>query len=101
MNMSTNVETVSAQVSEKLYRFGVTITVPGIGDAVQFSSLPENYFRSTGEKLLDLSRSWVFDHNPFVVRDVKRAPIRSIELWNFGHKNKWAFRAPRGQRRPE
>lgn len=53
----------------------------GIGDAVQFSSLPENYFRATGKRLVDVSHSWIFDHNPFVIRN--KTPRRVIELWNF------------------
>jgi hypothetical protein len=57
----------------------------GIGDVVQFSSLPENYFRATGSKLVDLDESWVFDHNPFVLRGPKNAAkvTKRIDLWNF------------------
>jgi hypothetical protein len=74
---------------------GVTINPKiGIGDTVQFSSLPENYFRATGKKLIDYSRSWIFDHNPFVVRTHKR-PERVVELWNFGHRNKFEWTNPR------
>ena len=51
----------------------------GIGDQVQFSSFPENHFRNTGEKVVDIDRSWVFDHNPFVIRD--RAPQQVVDLW--------------------
>lgn len=50
-----------------------------IGDVVQFSSLPENYFRATGKRLVDVSKKWIFDHNPFVVRDVE--PESTLELW--------------------
>lgn len=55
----------------------------GIGDQLQFSSLPENYYAATGEKMLDLSRPWFFDHNPYLVRDAKIVPTRKIEMWNF------------------
>jgi hypothetical protein len=59
---------------------GISITNPtGIGDVVQFSSLPENYFRHTGKKLVDVSRAWVFDHNPYVTRNVEAAQV--TELW--------------------
>lgn len=54
----------------------------GIGDALQFSSLPENYFRATGKKLVDVSQPWFFDHNPFVQRNVKFA-VKTMEMWNF------------------
>jgi hypothetical protein len=64
---------------------GITIRpYIGVGDSVQFSSLPENYFHSKNEKIIDVSKHWIFDHNPFVVRDLK--PKNTIELWNFGPK---------------
>lgn len=80
---------------------GITIKQAiGIGDTVQFSSLPENYFRATGHKLIDESRSWIFDHNPFVDRNPARPPSKTIELWNFGHGRTFEFRAPRKEGRP-
>lgn len=53
----------------------------GIGDAVQFTSVPENYFRQFGEKLADHNRHWVFDHNPYVDR-VSEKVDESINLWD-------------------
>ncbi len=61
----------------------------GIGDALQFSSLPENYYRSTGQKLIDVSRPWFFDFNPFVVRDDEAKPSEVVELWNFPKIYEW------------
>lgn len=64
-------------------RLGFTIRdYIGVGDRIQFTSLPENYFRATGKKLVDVSRSWIFDHNPFVDRENKAE--KTTELWNFG-----------------
>lgn len=54
----------------------------GIGDAVQFTSAPENYFRATGQKVVDVQRHWVFDHNPYVIRGAPR-PMKTFELWNY------------------
>lgn len=51
----------------------------GIGDKIQFSSLPENFFLATGKKLIDVSKSWVFDTNPYVDRDIQ--PDIIIDLW--------------------
>lgn len=59
----------------------------GIGDKLQFSSLPENYYRATGKKLLDVSRCWIFDYNPYVVREGVASKV--IELWNFPKKYDW------------
>lgn len=55
----------------------------GIGDGLQFSSLPENYFRANGKKLIDLNKKWFFDFNPFVIRDTTEKPEKTLELWNF------------------
>lgn len=59
----------------------------GIGDKIQFSSLPENFFRLTGEKLIDVSKPWFFDHNPYVIRDEE--PDRIVQLWNFPKLYDW------------
>jgi hypothetical protein len=53
----------------------------GIGDGLQFSSVPENYFYHTGKKLVDVSRPWFFDYNPYVIRDQNPTHVR--EMWNF------------------
>ncbi len=58
-------------------RVGKTI---GIGDAIQFTSVPENYFRHVGEKLADIEHNWVFDHNPYVIRNVQKVDVE-IDLW--------------------
>jgi hypothetical protein len=52
----------------------------GIGDAIQFTSVPENFFRHTGEKLVDIEHNWVFDFNPYVIRNVD-ARIEEYDLW--------------------
>lgn len=63
----------------------------GIGDQLQFSSLPENYFRATGKKLHFLTKNWFLEHNPFVTFEGP-TPERAIELWNFGlHKDKYQW----------
>jgi len=54
---------------------------PGIGDMIQFTSMPENYFKATGKKLIDVDKAWVFDHNPYVVRNEQ--PKEIINLWKF------------------
>jgi len=52
----------------------------GIGDGVQFSSVPENYFHATGNMLTVESRNWFYDHNPYVSRTA--VPIDGrILLW--------------------
>ncbi len=62
---------------------GIINEGPGIGDKIQFAHLPENYFRNTGEKLADLSNCWVYDHNPYVVRNPGRDDIsKIINLWH-------------------
>jgi hypothetical protein len=58
----------------------------GIGDGLQYSSLPENYFKATGKKLYDVTRPWFFDYNPYVERDPNVKPETVKELWNFSPK---------------
>lgn len=52
----------------------------GIGDAIQFTSIPENYFKHFGEKLVDIDSHWVFDFNPYVIRNVERVS-EVFQLW--------------------
>lgn len=63
---------------------GFTIRQCGIGDGLQFTSLPENYFRATGRKLVDVSQHWAFDFNPYVERGKDLKIEKVLELWNFG-----------------
>lgn len=63
-------------------RIGISIKKDiGLGDALQYSSLPENYYFATGTRLVDVSRPWFFDHNPYVDRESR--PEKIIEMWNF------------------
>ncbi len=55
---------------------GVTLRSASLmGDKLVFASFPENYYRNTGEKVIDLDSAWIFDHNPFVVRGEEPAQI--------------------------
>lgn len=66
----------------------------GVGDSIQFSSLPENFYRHTGRKLIDVSKPWFFDNNPYVDRCPIIAPNKVIELWNFS-PNQYEWPNPR------
>lgn len=67
---------------EALYKNrGFTIRQVGIGDGIQFTSLPQNYFMETGHRLIDVSKPWYLDHNPYVIRDIE--PTSVVELWNY------------------
>jgi len=54
----------------------------GIGDAIQFTSVPENYYKTFKKKLIDTNNHWVFDHNPYVEKKVKLLS-KTVELWNY------------------
>ena len=56
----------------------IILDYKGIGDRVAFSAFPENYFLNTGEKLLDTEEYWIFDNNPFVIRDKNIKPEKTI-----------------------
>lgn len=50
-------------------KVGIGIEGIGIGDKLQYTHLPENLYRNFGVKLIDPFKYWVFDKNPYVVRD--------------------------------
>jgi hypothetical protein len=62
----------------------IHIDANGIGDRIQWSSLPEAFYKWYGRKLIDVNRSWVFDNNPFVQRRDdslnRKIKITDIEL---------------------
>jgi hypothetical protein len=60
---------------------------PGIGDKLQFAALPEIFHDNTNEKIVDVSRCWVYDYNPFVIRE--NIPCEQhINLWGLSHTYK-------------
>lgn len=59
----------------------------GLGDQVQFTSFPENYFLNTGEKVIDLDNNSLFDYNPFVIRGAP--PSKVLDLWYMTDGNKY------------
>lgn len=73
-------------------------TKMGIGDAIQFTTVPENYFRSTGQKVIDDTNHWVFDYNPYVIRNPDDVILKRSKLlygWNHNPryipKNRYCF----------
>lgn len=66
----------------------------GIGDGLQFSSLPENFYQSTGKRLYDVSKPWFFDHNPYITRELTEPLEKTVEMWNFSPKQ-WDWPRPR------
>lgn len=59
----------------------------GLGDQVQFTSFPENYFLNTGEKVIDLDNNHLFDFNPYVLRGVN--PSKVLDLWHMTDGRKY------------
>ncbi len=50
-------------------KYGVRGYDIGIGDAVIKSSFPENFYKNYGHKLIDVEKKWIYDYNPYVIRD--------------------------------
>jgi len=42
-----------------------------IGDSIVYSSFPENFFLNFNNKIIDIDKHWIFDHNPYVLRDIE------------------------------
>ena len=47
-------------------KIGIHLSGPGLGDNLILSSLPENYFRNTGKKLIGDKNNPIFKNNPYV-----------------------------------
>jgi hypothetical protein len=65
---------------------GIRLSGPKIGDKVQYSSFPENYFLNTGQLLIDVDKSWIFDYNPYVIRtdipyEIAYPDLEIIDIW--------------------
>lgn len=62
----------------------------GIGDALQFTTVPENYFKSTGQKVIDDTNHWVLDNNPYVIRNADDITLkRSKMLYGWNHNPRY------------
>lgn len=85
--MITSIQKLKLEIKNRDPRKGFTIRQVGIGDGIQFTSLPENYFKLTGEKLIDISKPWYLDHNPFIDRLTE--PKEVTELWNYPKLYAW------------
>ena len=57
-----------------------------IGDWVYASSLPENFYKITGQKIIDLNKTWVFDYNPYVDREFKPNKVTILNPLVLLHK---------------
>ena len=41
-----------------------------LGDLIVITSIPENVYKTHGIKLVDIYKIWVFDYNPYILRDI-------------------------------
>jgi hypothetical protein len=46
----------------------IDVDYNGVGDRVQMASVPEAIYKWYGKKVVDINKSWIFDHNPYVLR---------------------------------
>jgi hypothetical protein len=70
-------------------KLGIIVPNHVSGDAIQYACLPENFFLNVGHKLIDVSSSFIFDHNPYVIRDEE--PEQVINLWFHSFKPSHEF----------
>lgn len=67
----------------------------GIGDALQFSSLFENYYRTMGKKLYAMDQHWFLDHNPYVLKKDDAVTLdKVVQMWNFS-PTQWEWPVPK------
>ena len=67
-------------ILSKTNNVGFINSGPGIGDNVYYSFVPESFYNTFGKKLIDVQKKWLYDNNPFVVRDV--IPEYQFDIWN-------------------
>lgn len=58
------------------------------GDQLVFTSLPENFYKNTGEKLINVENLHFFSQNPYVIQGSEIHPntltrVETRDLWNF------------------
>lgn len=54
--------------------------IPKIGDCLTLSSIPENLYKTTGNKIVDNHNLWIYDHNPYVLRGVTADKFFNFDL---------------------
>ena len=58
----------------------------GLGDQIQLTSFPENFYRNTGQKVVDMDNNFLFDNNPYVLRETKADLI--LDIWGMTDTDK-------------
>lgn len=58
----------------------------GLGDQIQLTSFPENFYKNTGYKVIDLDNNFLFDNNPYIIRDAK--PDLVLDIWSMTDTDK-------------
>ena len=58
----------------------------GLGDQIQLTSFPENFYKNTGKKVIDLDNNFLFDHNPYILRNIK--PDIVLDIWSMTDTDK-------------
>ncbi len=64
-----------------------------LGDRISYSSLPENYYLTTGKKLVCLEDIFCFKYNPFVLRNLETQEKRSLWYYNQGGEGEYKTQA--------
>lgn len=88
-DMMTSLQKKVLEERTRYENIAFTIRQVGIGDGVQFTSLPENFFKRTGKKLIDVTCPWYLDYNPYIIRDPNIIPKKAHELWNYPRQYEW------------
>jgi hypothetical protein len=66
----------------------------GIGDAIQFSHIPENIYHFTGEYCININNHWSLKYNPYIQTNYNTNNITStIDLWNFSKHMGYGYKS--------
>lgn len=64
----------------------------GIGDAVQFTHIPENIYHFTQQKCINTNNHWSLKNNPYIDNSDSK-PDSVIDLWEFSKTFKHGFKS--------
>lgn len=59
----------------------------GIGDRIKFTMFPENWYHVFGKKLINLTKSYVYYYNPYVVSGDKASVVLDLHYGFMNFKN--------------
>lgn len=83
MPSSTEVFDLIKRITRDGKKVAIVNSGCGLGDKIQFTMFPENFYYNFNSKVVDISKLFVFDHNPYIDREPssQNSLAMVIDLW--------------------